>query len=142
VWLGPQIICTYKLVGTAYYNKPALSTQDFEDGTATGSTNCPGSNTISVSEHVVDVGLAFTSSTHQTSNSSSGTNGAYIDVSQTVGIYGFPFDWHAYGSKLEWTSKFHITPDPTVTLYGPADLCIGFSAVYGGGISSNNGTGC
>lgn len=133
--------CTFWLWGTASYNKAAVSIQDFEEGTAEGTTDCPGNNSLSVFQHVVDNGVGFLSTVHQTSNSSSGTNSAFIDVQQTVTLYTFPADWHAYGSLLEWTSKMHITPDPSVTLFGSPDLCVGYSALYGGGISFD-GSGC
>jgi len=138
---GAPVNCSYGGEARAYYDKPSGSVHINETGSASYSTNCPG-GAVAAESRIVDQGAGFLSSSQQIDNSNQSSPSIYVPVSQQVALYSFPTNYHAYGSLIGWTDRFHaILPPGYMLLSGSLDSCLGFSALYGGGISID-GYGC
>lgn len=139
---GAPVNCSYNYEALAYYNKPSVSVHINETGSASYSTGCP-SGAVAAESRIVDQGVGFLSSSHQIDNSNQSSPSIYVPVSQQVALYSFPSRYHAYGSLIGWTDYFHAILPPGYMLVGGAsvDSCVGFSAIYGGGVSTD-GYGC
>lgn len=90
--------------GRASYNKPRLSTNNYETGESVVTTSCDSYlvPTINAFAQINDYGASPLATLHTNFNSasSSGHGPADAQIIQSVPLYTFPYDWHGYGGEL------------------------------------------
>lgn len=110
------------------YKKPRFSWHLYEYGEAKTSGGCNGFRKVQLTQLISDKGVPIFSSTYNAPSSDQSdfdSPYAYLRAfsEQNVPAGTFPFDWHAFGSTINWTMRVNITWKPGWT--GDRSLCLG-----------------